>query len=144
MCSVITSQDLNQVVKLMIDKNSYNGLNHVSILVTDIDRSVKFYVDLLGLEVDLSRPEMAFPGLWLKLGNQQIHLLSLGEKSSGTGADHPGRDAHFAVSVKDISKIEELLTGENITFKMSVSGRLAIFCRDPDGNGIEFVEIASG
>lgn len=128
----------------MSSENLYAGLHHVSLLVTDLDRAADFYINLLGLEKDALRPEMAFSGMWVKLGNQQIHLLSLGQKSSGTDAKHPGRDAHFAVSVNDIRKIEEILLREEIPYQMSKSGRQAIFCRDPDGNGIEFVEIARG
>jgi len=127
----------------MSSENLYAGLHHVSLLVTDLDRAADFYINLLGLEKDTSRPDMAFSGMWLKLGSQQIHLLSLGRKSSGTGAEHPGRDAHFAVAVDDIRKIEEILMREKIPYHMSKSGRQALFCRDPDGNGIEFVEVVS-
>ena len=127
----------------MPDENLYAGLNHVSLLVTDLEQAAYFYINLLGLEMDSSRPDMPFPGMWLKLGNQQIHL-SLGQKSSGTGVEHPGSDAHFAVAVDDIRKIEEILLRGEIPYQMSKSGRQALFCRDPDGNGIEFVEITCG
>ncbi len=120
-----------------------SSLHHVSLLVTDLRRAGNFYINILGLEEDSSRPKMAFPGMWLKLGTQQIHLLSLSSTSTGTGPEHPGRDAHFAVSVDDISEIEEILLREKIPCHMSKSGRRALFCRDPDGNGIEFVETAS-
>jgi len=128
----------------MPGENLYAGLHHVSLLVTDLDRAADFYINLLGLEKDALRPDMVFPGMWLKLGNQQIHLLSLGDKSSGTGAEHPGRDSHFALLVTSVSRIEEILIREAIPYHLSKSGRQALFCRDPDGNGIEFVEIARG
>ncbi len=128
----------------MSSENLYSGLHHVSLLVTDLDRAASFYIGVLGLEKDTRRPEMAFSGMWLKLGTQQIHLLSLGQKASGTGAEHPGRDSHFAIEVSDIRKIEGILNREEIQYHVSKSGRLALFCRDPDGNGIEFVETTSG
>jgi len=120
-----------------------SSLHHVSLLVTDLKRAGNFYINILGLEEDRSRPEMAFPGMWLKLGIQQLHLLSLSSTFAGTGAKHPGRDAHFAVAVDDIRTIEEILMREEIPYYMSKSGRQALFCRDPDGNGIEFVEVVS-
>jgi len=121
-----------------------SSLHHVSLLVTDLKRAGNFYINILGLEEDCSRPKMAFPGMWLKLGTQQIHLLSLGPVTTGTGAQHPGRDAHFAVAVLNIGKLKKILTREKIPYHMSKSGRQALFCRDPDGNGVEFVEIIDG
>ncbi|MEA1889003.1 MAG: VOC family protein [Pseudomonadota bacterium] len=119
----------------------FTGLHHVSLLVADLQRSSNFYIHVLGLEVDESRPEMAFPGMWLKIGAQQIHLLCFDKTASGTGAEHPGRDAHFALEVTAISKVEEIMKRAEVPYSMSKSGRRALFCRDPDDNGIEFVEL---
>ena len=128
----------------MSNSNLYTGVHHVSLLVSDLSRSSDFYLRVLGLEQDLSRPEMAFPGIWLNIGAQQIHLISLEKTAVGTGENHPGRDAHFAISIKDINKIELALKGGGIAFQMSKSGRKALFCRDPDGNAIEFIEQITG
>ena len=119
----------------------YAGLHHVSILITDLEQARKFYCDVLGMGVDDSRPQLAFDGLWLGVGEQQIHLLALGEKFTGTGASSPGRDAHFAVLVNDINSIAQRLDASSIQYNASQSGRRALFCRDPDGNGIEFIEL---
>jgi glyoxylase I family protein len=123
--------------------SKYLGLHHVSLLVTDLDRSCDFYMRVLGMEEDKSRPDMAFSGMWLMVGKQQIHLLSLDKAASGTAAEHPGLDAHFALSVADIKIIADILTQEGVQFHNSKSGRKALFCRDPDGNGIEFVELVN-
>jgi len=125
----------------MSTNNLYQGLHHVSLLVADLQRASNFYINILGLEKDTSRPEMAFPGMWLKIGTQQIHLLCFDKTASGTGAEHPGRDAHCALAVTSVSRIEEILKLEDIPCYKSKSGRRALFCRDPDGNGIEFVEV---
>ena len=122
-------------------KNNFSGLHHVSLLVSDLQRSSNFYIDVLGLEQDDSRPKLPFPGIWLKIGAQQIHLLCLDKITTGTGAEHPGRDSHCAFSVSDINMIEEALKQQGIPYHMSKSGRRALFCRDPDGNGLEFVEL---
>jgi len=125
----------------MTKNDLFAGLHHVSLLVSDLQRASSFYINVLGLEEDTSRPEMAFPGMWLKIGAQQIHLLCFDKTASGTGAEHPGRDAHFALEVTVISKVEEIMKRAEVPYSMSKSGRRALFCRDPDGNGIEFVEI---
>ena len=51
------------------------AIHHVSLLVHDLDRSKNFYLDLLGLELDLSRPNKGFEGVWINVGHQQIHLI---------------------------------------------------------------------
>ena len=50
---------------------------HVSLLVSDLDESLRFYVDTLGLNPDTGRPDLDFPGAWFQLGDQQLHLLRL-------------------------------------------------------------------
>ena len=52
-------------------------LHHVSLLVADTARAVDFYTGVLGLEIDPDRPELDFPGAWLRVGERQIHLLEL-------------------------------------------------------------------
>jgi glyoxylase I family protein len=121
----------------------YAGLHHVSILITDLEQARKFYCDVLGMGVDEARPQLAFNGLWLWVGEQQIHLLALGQQFTGTGASSPGRDAHYALRVKNINDIAGKLDKAGVPYQRSSSGRQALFCRDPDGNGIEFIEIAA-
>lgn len=119
----------------------YAGLHHVSLLVSDIEQSARFYIDDLGMQVASGRPEMPFRGLWLQLGAQQIHLLELAGSSVENGAESPSRDAHCALAVTDINVLKEKLSLLAIPYQLSKSGRKALFCRDPDGNGLEFVEL---
>lgn len=119
----------------------FAGLHHASLLISDLDTSRIFYESVLGMKVDNSRPDMAFAGLWLQIGAQQIHLLQLGETSRGTGHTHTGRDAHTALAVVSIEPVKAALDRAGINYSMSRSGRRALFCRDPDGNGLEFVEV---
>ena len=116
-------------------------IHHASLLVTELSRALHFYSDVLGLEIDRSRPPMAFNGAWLKVGSQQIHLLELPNPDPVDGRpQHAGRDRHTALLVNGLSDIEERLQRAAVTFTRSRSGRSAIFCRDPDGNGIELIE----
>ena len=57
----------------------FAGLHHASLLISDLDASRTFYESVLGMKVDDVRPDMAFAGLWLQVGAQQIHLLQLDE-----------------------------------------------------------------
>ena len=118
----------------------YRGLHHVSLLISDLDLAREFYVGVLGMVVDESRSRLDFPGLWLRIGDQQIHLLLLDRTARGTGHRHPGRDAHAAIAVGRLKPLISALEDAGIDCHMSRSGRRALFCRDPDGNGLEFIE----
>jgi glyoxylase I family protein len=41
--------------------------------------------------------------------------------------------------VSDIAKLVERLDRAGIVYTLSQSGRRALFCRDPDGNALEFI-----
>lgn len=118
------------------------SIHHVSLLVSDTQRALDFYHGILGLEVDRSRPDMDFPGAWLRAGTRQIHLIEMpGRARAATPADHGGRDWHVALAVSDLDVLASALTGCGIGYTLSRSGRRALFCRDPDGNAIELVEV---
>lgn len=116
-------------------------LHHASLMVENLQRSLEFYTGLLGMQRDHSRPEMAFHGAWLAVGNQQLHLLELPNPDPVNGRPaHAGRDRHTAFSVTGIDELERKLEQVKHPFTRSRSGRRAIFLRDPDGNGIELIE----
>src|SRR3954451_24832077 len=54
-------------------------LDHGSLLVSDVERSVRFYTDALGLEAVPRPSTFDTPGAWLQVGEQQIHLVGEGE-----------------------------------------------------------------
>ena len=117
-------------------------LHHASLIVQDLTVALAFYQDVLGLVVDASRPDLGYPGAWLVLpGQQQIHLMELDNPNKNSvHPSHGGRDYHVAFSVSSIKKISDSLEKLNISFTKSKSGRKALFCRDPDGNALEFIE----
>ncbi|RDH81780.1 MAG: glyoxalase [endosymbiont of Seepiophila jonesi] len=121
-----------------------NGMHHVSLIVADTSRALGFYRDLLGLEVDESRPDLGYPGVWLQVGRQQIHLLELPNPDPLEGRpEHGGKDRHLALVVSDLDRLKSQLDQAGITYTVSRSGRRALFCRDPDRNALEFVESPS-
>lgn len=121
---------------------SIQGIHHASFIVSDLQASLAFYRDLLGLRVDETRPISAYDGAWLFVGDQQIHLLVLPNPDPLEGRpDHVGRDRHVAVRIQGLDKLREKLDLAEIPYTSSKSGRKALFCRDPDRNGLEFIEI---
>lgn len=114
---------------------------HASFIVADTQRALQFYQQVLGMSVNQQRPDLGFPGAWLDCGEQQIHLLELPNPDPVTGRpQHGGRDRHVAFAVDDIDALSASLEKAGIEFTTSKSGRRALFCRDPDGNALEFIE----
>ncbi len=119
------------------------AIHHTTFLVADLDRALEFYCTTLGLEIDPARPaSMSFPGVWLNINeNQQIHLMQLPNPDPLTGRpEHGGRDRHAAYLVTDIDKLSAQLEEHGQAYTRSSSGRAAVFCRDPDGNALEFIQ----
>ena len=117
-----------------------HAIHHASIIVADTETSLRFYRDLLGIPT-CERPDLGFPGAWLQIGNQQIHLLELPNPDPVKNRpEHGGRDRHIAFSVTGLDNIQVKLQGKGIPYTLSKSGRNALFCRDPDGNAVELIE----
>ncbi|MGD8311452.1 MAG: VOC family protein [Gammaproteobacteria bacterium] len=116
------------------------SINHVSLLVSDTQRALRFYCGLLGLQVDVGRPELGFHGAWLKVGDGQIHLLELAGEPRSRDHVHGGRDWHVALNVTGLEAVIQAFEAAGVSYTLSRSGRRALFCRDPDGNAIELVE----
>ncbi len=118
------------------------GIHHVSFVVADVQHSLAFYQAILRLDANPERPELDYPGAWLDVGTQQIHLLQVPNPDPVSGRPaHVGRDRHVALMVRNLSPVLERLESAGIPFTRSRSGRRAIFFRDLDGNGIELVEV---
>lgn len=117
-----------------------DALAHVSLLVADTARALDFYCGLLGLSLDQDRPDLGYPGAWLSIGGQQLHLLELPNPDPREGRPaHGGRDRHIAFYVSELGTLAERLTRAGVVLSHSRSGRAAFFCRDPDGNALEFI-----
>lgn len=117
------------------------ALAHASLLVADTERALRFYRDLLGLRVNPARPDLGYPGAWLDVGEAQIHLLELPNPDPVAGRPaHGGRDRHVAIYVDDFAALRASLERDTIPYTMSRSGRVALFCRDPDGNALELMQ----
>lgn len=120
------------------------AIHHASMIVQDTEQALAFYVGILGLEQDMSRPDLGYAGAWLTVGDGQIHLLELPNPDPTTGRPkHGGRDRHLALRITRLSVLQSSLEKAGIGFTLSKSGRKALFCRDYDGNALEFIELAN-
>jgi glyoxylase I family protein len=74
-------------------------LHHVSLPASDIERSKRFYSEVLGLK-ELPRPPVTFPGAWYEVGDRTLHLI-VGERSTfREGKKIDSHDVHCAIRVK--------------------------------------------
>lgn len=118
------------------------GIHHASLLTSDLARSRAFYEGVLGLLPAADRPQMSFDGVWYDIAaGQQIHLLALPDPEAGLSRPaHGGRDRHIALAVKELAALKVRLDAAGVAYTVSQSGRQALFCRDPDGNALEFID----
>lgn len=118
------------------------SIAHASFLVADVQASLAFYCDVLQIPQNHNRPDFPFDGAWLDIGEQQqIHLMKLPNPDSDTDRpEHGGKDRHIALVVENVELLAERLEQAGVEISRSKSGRPAFFCRDPDGNALEFAE----
>ena len=117
------------------------GLQHVSIAVTDLPAARAFYSATLGLH-ELPRPPFDFEGAWYALGDQQLHLIvhPAGRTLRGTVAVD-SRDGHFAIRVADYNRTLAFLRSRDLKVRENPDNATPwaqLFVTDPDGNVIEF------
>ena len=137
-------------------------VRHIGIAVTDMEKSLKFYRDLLGLKIkSLVDEEGQFldnmlahenvknkvAKLCAKNGNALVELID--SKSYGNKKD---RDfftigtSHFAFTVDNLEKTYDYLVKNGVKFtappQQTPDGFAKVtFCEDPDGTLIELVEV---
>lgn len=118
------------------------GLHHCGVLVADVEQALRFY-RLLGMEdVSHLRPKtLPYPGAFVQCGRHQLHLMQLPyPDGEAVRPEYVGRDKHIALGVNSVAALQKILDSASIPYKLSSSGRAALFCRDYDGNGYEFTE----
>jgi catechol 2,3-dioxygenase-like lactoylglutathione lyase family enzyme len=125
-------------------------IQHVGLVVSDLDRSRRFYRDALGLEEVPRPPNFTFHGAWFRFGEHELHLLSEAHSTGGAGqpdagaGEERGLTHHLAFEVADLAaacaRLAEagvLLTGGPMP---RGDGVRQVFFLDPDGYVLEYFE----
>jgi catechol 2,3-dioxygenase len=113
-------------------------LGHVHLNVSDLDRSIAFYRDVLGMDVILRMPKFAF----LSSDGYHHHVALDSRAAAKLGsAEHQGLH-HFALRHAKRSELADSVrraqaAGVPINRAADFCVLEAIFIDDPDGNGIE-------
>jgi catechol 2,3-dioxygenase-like lactoylglutathione lyase family enzyme len=144
------------------------GLHHVGITVKDLDASIRFYHDVLGLEFSnepspwfegeglgqaVGVPGAALRQVSLLLGDTMFELLEYKSPPSETAKPLQSSSlgaSHVAFFVEDIEAEKAALEAKGISFYSDVNavdeGVLAgwrwVYFEDPDGYPLELVEVA--
>lgn len=121
-------------------------LDHVTIVVRDLERSRQFYVEVLGM-TEVPRPGFSFRGSWFQAGETQIHTILEHAESgpAGTVIANSTRGHHFAFRVADAhaaaGRLEELGVPFVSPPKSRPDGAVQLFIHDPDGHLIELCSV---
>lgn len=116
------------------------SIDHIVIPVSDIDKSLRFYTEVLGMETDTSNQRFA-----VKFGNQKINL-HVGKAQFLPAAKHPtfGSTDICLLAKGDIEEIKAEVESKGIEIEIGIVQRQgaqgairSIYFRDPDGNLIE-------
>ncbi len=112
------------------------GMNHFTVLSSNLERSKTFYIDILGLKEGY-RPPLASPGAWLYVGNQATLHIMAGRPMPVNAA---GVIDHMAFTASNLQAVVDTLKQYNIEYELHRLKGLEIwqlFCHDPDGAKIE-------
>ena len=144
------------------------GCEHIGIQVRDLERSIRFYEDHLGLQcvlrgtrsepyvqrvvgyypdVTLELAELAIPGTDVRL--EIVEYRGVARAPIDPATANPGT-VHFSLFVDDIDGMYERLTAAGVEFvsevQTSTAGPLAggrvVYMKDPDGIRVELVQPA--
>lgn len=133
------------------------GIQHVGIVVSDLERSIDFYKNVLGLEVGEKWEfesgatlggSMRLPRrvVFVNAKNADFELLDLGEnmrtKPEGAGGNTVGFH-HIAFNVDRIHDFAAALRKKGIRFgtgPVDLKDITVAFFEDPDGNMLELFE----
>lgn len=121
-------------------KLQVTGINHVVLHVTDLERSKRFYMDVLGFEDrNITDAPPSLRASFLRCGRQGLDLFEVSEDA------HGGQEMnHMAlnVAVEDPDQLVTLLTTAGVDAS-EPTFRNSVFITDPDGHRIEMLPLTA-
>ncbi len=120
---------------------SINRLDHLVLTVKDINKTVEFYTNILGMKKEIFKENR----IALKYGNQKINLHLLGKEFEPKAFNVKEGSADLCFIVEEsIEDIFAFLVSRNIDIEEGIVKRTgangpiqSIYIRDPDLNLIE-------
>ena len=111
-------------------------LHHIAIKTTDVDRTVRFYNEVLGTHT-VPRPPFDFPGAWLMMGSTMIHLYGGNAAKSRDGRVETGGAAvdHVALTARDFDAMRGTIRDKGLDWRennIPSAGLWQIFVHDPN------------
>ena len=118
---------------------------HTMIRIKDIDKSIEFYCDFLGLQ-ETRRKELGDEATLVFLSDEdENYHIELTFNKDGRDYVIGNQFGHIAFHVSDLDKIISDVEGRNWWYRRSKpsSSSNYIFVKDPDGYDIEILETKS-
>jgi catechol 2,3-dioxygenase len=119
-------------------------IGHVHLRVADLDRSLAFYRDALGLRVTADARRVGLDAAFLAAGDYHHHIALNTWHSAGGAPPPPGHTGldHVAFLYPDSLELGRALRrlldrGCEVDHATDHGGTVAVYLADPDGNGIE-------
>ena len=116
-------------------------IGHIHLKVSNLERSLKFYTEVLGFEV---MTRMGNSAAFLSAGGYHHHIgLNTWESENGNPPPQGSTGLyHFAILVtsrKELAKVFKRLMDKNYPIESASDHGVseALYLNDPDGNGIE-------
>ena len=121
------------------------NFDHATLVVSDLNQTEKFYVEVLGLE-KTARPAFDFEGDWYEIENILIHVILANEDSGLAGPGERNvrrvtRGQHLAFNVGKFEETLKSIDEHGIAIasgpKERPDGARQVYIHDPDGHLIE-------
>jgi catechol 2,3-dioxygenase-like lactoylglutathione lyase family enzyme len=141
---------INTTIGKIMAAITVNNFSHVSTRVSDMEKTLQFYCEILGLKVifDITLPNNMGRAVGCKTpDNGAIEFVELNNPEGGkVPVDGSSDTAMTAFSVDDIDAAYAALktAGVNPPKPFSVEGVTMMFISDPDGRNIEIAEFSNG
>ncbi|WP_417310120.1 VOC family protein [Devosia sp.] len=122
-------------------------IDHIALLVRDLDETAAFLTDVLGI-AEIANPMGGTEIRWFEIGNgQRLHV-----QAGDISATHVEKRTHFALTAPDFDAMLARFRAEGVDFSdmkgtpggvnVRPDGMRAIFVEDPNGYWFEINDFA--